>query len=249
MTKLLQVKSGYYRVQNTKGYDELDELNREIVLRELNCSLDEFCEGKDEERLRNINEEDINKIMSVFKSNLAVNALRRELLKDIIENGIVAEGINIRCEYRREDSSSYLRYGDTYISVKATTRYSNLLLIPENEVIDYRIDKIKGLSDYFVLIRIDMDEKSIKKNLCNYFKNQLLKTELENNIFQYINNVTYDIPGYITRDDFLMEVLDEQVILEGEVVGKSEPFIKNNYYVLAADMREFIDLQYELFDF
>lgn len=82
-------------------------------------------------------------------------------------------------------------------------------------------------------------EKSLLKERRLYDDNLMDKSELEHlirRLTEGLQAITYNIPGYITHDDFIGIIEDEFIIKQNDYLGKVK-MDASNYYIQAGDFR------------
>lgn len=140
------------------------------------------------------------------------------------------------------------------IAVKSTKEYGNLLLLETkdwNKWGDYipNIGTGHERYDYFVLIRVKSKLKEIMIDNDWYFSDYVEKMLL----YSKVKNVFWEvnIVGYITRDEFVNEVIDKgMVIKQNDRLGTTPKYTTKmdttNYYVQAGDLHEIDQLVIEV---
>lgn len=125
------------------------------------------------------------------------------------------------------------------ISVKSTKSFGNLLLLETkdwNKDGQYIPNISKGTADYdfFILIRVNpYIEDILKRNHLLY--SQVIDYE---NISRLILSQTwsYDIPGFITKDQLIYAINNNYVIKQGAMLNGRIPMDAENYYIQSGDM-------------
>lgn len=127
------------------------------------------------------------------------------------------------------------------INVKSAAHFSNLLLLEEKDwtrkgyyIPDMQKTKIL-LYDFFVLIRIKPDIKSILK-MNKLFYSKIAEKELLKELI-FTENWCFDIPGFITHFEFVNEVISKHHILpQNALLNGKTPMDASNYYVQTGDL-------------
>jgi len=101
------------------------------------------------------------------------------------------------------------------LNVKSTKHFGNLLLLEFgdwNKDAEYipNIDKHNHIYDYFILIRLRISP----------------------------DDVIYDIPGYITKEDLIFIINNNYILPKNSLLNGSVKMDAENYYVQSGDMRE-----------
>lgn len=143
---------------------------------------------------------------------------------------------------------------DSEIAVKSTKEYGNLLLL---ETKDWNKDGcyIPNIGtehaeyDYFVLVRVKSDLKRIMIEN-NWLKSNFVSKETLDAKTKGIK-WQINIVGFMTKDEFIDEVIDEGMILKqnsklGTVPEKTTVMDAANYYVQAGDLHEIENLSIEV---
>ncbi len=129
------------------------------------------------------------------------------------------------------------------LSVKSTKHYGNLLLLEQRdwgadgEYLPNVNSNKNSLYDFFVLVRIKPDgEKLMKDNKLLYGDDDIKKHYLQDIINK--EKWEYDIPGYITRDDFKQIIKDNFILPQKALLNGKISMDATNYYVQSGDMRD-----------
>lgn len=128
-------------------------------------------------------------------------------------------------------------------SIKSTKFYGNLLLL-ETKDWDQNGCYIPNLNnehtstyDYFVLIRIKPDGEKVMKENKILYANEIKRDTLQNIILN--QNWEYDIPGYITSEDYINVIKRAQILPQGSMLNARTKMDAENYYVQSGDLRDF----------
>lgn len=133
------------------------------------------------------------------------------------------------------------KIGSYRASVKSTKAYGNLMLL---ETKDFNEDGIYlpnkesngGEYDFFIMVRIKPSCEDIMKRERLLYSEKADYNSLKNVIIS--QEWTYDVPGYITRDD-LKEIISEgHIIRKGAILNGRTRIDANNYYVQTGDLRK-----------
>ena len=122
------------------------------------------------------------------------------------------------------------------LSIKSTKSFGNLLLLEEKDWDMYAnyLPNGKGYDFTFLIRMSPYCEDLMKKNYCLY-SNEINEQALEEILFS--EHWTYDIPGYVTRDDLIHIINDGYIIPRGAMLNGRTRMDASNYYVQAGDMR------------
>lgn len=132
------------------------------------------------------------------------------------------------------------------INIKSTKRYGNLLLL---EVMDWDIEGmyIHGCNggcreyDYFVQVRIDPDLEMRMRFRDILYADLIGKDELE--VIILSERWRANIVGFMTRGEFVQEVIGEEMILpRGSVLNGSTRMDAGNYYAQSGDLHDISEL-------
>ena len=128
------------------------------------------------------------------------------------------------------------------VSVKSTKRFGNLVLL---EKADYASDGTyipninkegHGSYDAVILVRMDpLVEEILRQNRLLY--SYEVDKELLSSLI-YSRQWSFDIPGYITREDFVNIINSGFVIPKHATLNGRTVIDANNYYIQVGDMRE-----------
>lgn len=135
------------------------------------------------------------------------------------------------------------------ISVKSTKSFGNLLLL-ETKDWNNKGEYIPNLSngnaiyDFHIFIRIEPFCEDLLKELKALYSNDIDKEKLKSKIIN--NKWEYDIPGYITKNDLIDVISNNNVINKGDMLNGRTKMDADNYYVQSGDMRPILELYDEL---
>ncbi|MFA7021259.1 hypothetical protein [Aliarcobacter sp.] len=139
-----------------------------------------------------------------------------------------------------------LSLGKTTFSIKSTKFYGNLLLL-ETKDWDTNAQYIPNLKkietshyDYIILVRIAEDIESVMKQNGLLYSNEVDKERLFNIINEY--KWGYDIPGYITHNDFVNIIKNEQIIPKRALLNSKTTMDAENYYEETGKLKDFFEL-------
>jgi hypothetical protein len=128
-------------------------------------------------------------------------------------------------------------------SIKSTKHYGNLLLLEQRdwgfngEYLPNISTNKDSLYDFFVLVRIKPDgEKLMRDNRLLYSNDHIEKSRLLNIIDK--ESWEYDVPGYITMDDFKQIISNKLVLPQNALLNGKVPMDAANYYMQSGDMRD-----------
>lgn len=126
------------------------------------------------------------------------------------------------------------------ISIKSTKSFGNLLLLETkdwNESGEYipNIEKGTSVYDIFILVRLKPCCEDILKKMRLLYSNSESKEKLEKEILFLEWN--YDIPGFITQEDFKYAIINRHIIKQGDLLNGKTRIDADNYYVQASDMK------------
>lgn len=129
---------------------------------------------------------------------------------------------------------------DKRASVKSTKSIGNLLMLETkdfgaNGVYLPNVARGGGEYDYYVLVRMNPFCEEIMKKNCLLYAASADYNQLKDIIIN--QKWTYDVPGYITKEDFKNIISDRFIIPEGAILNDRTPIDADNYYVQAGDLR------------
>lgn len=179
---------------------------------------------------------------NTFQGKLAEVVLRNQFIYygfDCSEAdfGVYGEGI--------WDDADLTVNGKT-ISVKSAAFFSNLLLL---ETKDYDNDGnyLPNLQngttasyDYYVLVRIKPDIKSLFRKERLLFSNDIGKDTIDRIIDEQYWH--FDIAGYITHEEFVEVIHNKQIIPQNALLNGKIPMDAENYYIQSGEMHRIIKL-------
>lgn len=131
--------------------------------------------------------------------------------------------------------------GQYRASVKSTKSYGNLLLLEcadfdEQGVYIPNKEKNGGLYDFFILVRVKPSCEDLMK------KNRILYSEEAD--YNKLKDIiiseewTYDVPGYITREDLIWIINKRHIIPRGSMLNGRTRIDADNYYIQTGDLRD-----------
>ena len=127
------------------------------------------------------------------------------------------------------------------INIKSMAHFSNLLLL---ETRDWETDGTytpnKKVYDYFVIVRIKPDLKSIFKKNRILYSNNIGMSEIQT-IFSDIE-FQGDIPGFITNKKLVEVIKGNQILPQGSMLNGKVKMDAENYYVISSDFDDFKNL-------
>lgn len=135
---------------------------------------------------------------------------------------------------------------DSEIAIKSTKEYGNLLLLETKDWTEDgcyipNVGTEHAEYDYFVLIRVKSDLSKIMLLNdwldVNYVSKDILREAIKD------INWRVNIVGFITKDEFIDDVIDEDMILRqdsklGTIPEKTTSMDATNYYVQAGDLHD-----------
>lgn len=134
------------------------------------------------------------------------------------------------------------------INIKSTKSFGNLLLLETkdwNKEGHYipNIGKQSSKYDYFVLVRMNPFCEDIMKKNKMLYSDVTDKGNLKEKILS--EKWEYDIPGWISHNDFKNIINDDYIIKQGDMLNGRTKMDAENYYVQSGDMKK-IDKLVEL---
>lgn len=129
-----------------------------------------------------------------------------------------------------------LSIGEELISIKSTKSFGNLLLLEEHDW-DEQANYIPNGHgyDYTFLIRMNPFCEDVMKRNRFLYSDSINEATLKKIIMA--ESWTFDIPGYVTRED-LVQIINEGFILpRGSMLNGKTPMDASNYYIQSGDMR------------
>ena len=126
------------------------------------------------------------------------------------------------------------------LSVKSAAFFSNLLLLEKH---DYDADGnylpnvdrgVPTAFDYCVLVRISPDVKDFFRCKSVFVSKNVSKDFLADVVSR--EHWTYDIAGWVSREEFISAVLDGNVIPQGALLNGRISMDADNYYIQTGDM-------------
>lgn len=151
--------------------------------------------------------------------------------------GIYGEGI-------WDDSD--LEINGKKINVKSTAFFSNLLLLEtrdwnaKGEYIPNINAGTSSLYDYFILVRIKPDLKSVFRSNSLFNGNTFDKAKLEKIVVA--ESFSCDIAGYIRHIDLVNTITNKDIIPQNSWLNGKVRMDAENYYVQCGDMRPITEL-------
>lgn len=167
--------------------------------------------------------------IDTFQGKLAEFAIYNHLHKD---HSINQPDLDVWGEGKWDDEDFII--DGKRVSVKSAKYFSQLLLL---ETKDWNnqglyipdIHRNGGEYDYFIFVRIKPSCADLIAGLVN-----LDKAEIQ----RVINSQKweYDIPGYVTRNEFIEAIQQGNIIYKYEKLNGKMPMDADNYYIQACDM-------------
>lgn len=186
------------------------------------------------------------KFCNTFQGKLAEVCLRREL----IQAGLSCDEPNFEIYGECIWDDTDLIVNGKALSVKSAASFSNLLLLESN---DYDLDGNyvpnllaggRSVFDYYVLVRLAPDVKSLFKRLRIFYSDSLTREQIEEVISSC--RWEYDVAGWISHDTLRSAISSGFVIPKGALLNGRVTMDADNYYVQAGDMADLGSLEVEL---
>lgn len=187
------------------------------------------------------------------KGELFSNVFQGKLAEEALYHFLIPQGVTIsEIDYRimgkcAWDDSDFV-VNNKYINVKSVAFFSNLLLLEEKDwntqgqYIPNLENNKKSSYDFFVLLRLKPDVKALLKKERLLFVDDVKKEEL----YDLVNRQMwrYDIPGFITRLDFINKVIAQNHILpQNALLNGKIKMDASNYYVQCGELRKLDELR------
>ncbi|MCT7565013.1 hypothetical protein N5T96_01545 [Aliarcobacter butzleri] len=245
----MKTANNEYIVTNKKAYEQIRSFKENTVKKVFNFAY-EMSYGQGEHRVHR-NGGDFKRkngeiFINTFQGKLAELAIYNEFfnLNKEVFNSLSEPDFNIYGLGKWDDID--LSLGTTTFSIKSTKFYGNLLLL-ETKDWDDNAEYIPNIKigetshyDYIILVRVAEDGESIMKNNGLLYSNEVDKERL----FSIINEYEwgYDIPGYITHDDFRNIIKNKQIIPKGALLNAKTTMDAENYYEETGKLKDFFEL-------
>lgn len=129
------------------------------------------------------------------------------------------------------------KINDKIISVKSTKHFGNLLLLETKDWTvngEYKPNENEPI-DYTFLVRVKDEVVSMLKSKRMYYCDYIDKDELWNMIKGL--DFSFDIPGYITKEDLIYLINNKFIIKQGEMLNGSTRMDAENYYCQVGNLR------------
>lgn len=237
-----------YRVNNGIRFEPLDVFDQKIVEKVFNFAYGMSFGHKGvhrDHRTGGIIRRKKGEIFAdAFQGKIAEFALWN-LLND---NGIQLEAPDTKMHGEGVWDSYDFIYGDIKIAVKSTKSFGQLILLEQKDWNEEGLYTPNSNTqneryDYFVLIRLRpyasnilMDNRLLYSNTCNH--EQLRELIME-------QKFSYDIPGYMTRNDLIQLIRENYFIPQGAYlnrIGKNNRMDADNYYLQAGNLHHIDNL-------
>ena len=123
------------------------------------------------------------------------------------------------------------------VSIKSTKHYGNLLLLEEKDW-DENGQYIPNQTTYdqIVLVRIKPDIEQLLKKAGYLYSDAISKKQTADLLASV--SYSFDIPGYINRQDLIYLINNHFIIHKGEMLNGTTKMDATNYYCRCADMRK-----------
>lgn len=183
---------------------------------------------------------------NALQGKLAEFAVYNELLK--LNNNLNIDGPDTQVFGEGVWDTCDLVVEGRHLSIKSTKYYSQLLLLETNDWDENGLympnNDGNNRYDYFMLVRFREEVESIMKKNRVLFCDEIGNEKYDQLIRDIINaNWIYDIPGFITYNEFVTEVIrNRQIIPQGALLGERTKMDAENYYVQAGDLHNLIEI-------
>lgn len=170
---------------------------------------------------------------NTFQGKLAEYALFCVLT----DNGINVSEPDLSVFGLGEWDSVDLTIGNESVSIKSTKSFGNLLLLEEHDWDEQANYLPNGHGyDYTFLIRMNPFCEDVMKRNRFLYSDSINEATLKEIIMS--ESWTFDIPGYVTRED-LIQIINEGFILpRGSMLNGKTRMDASNYYIQSGDMRD-----------
>ena len=189
--------------------------------------------------------------INTFQGKLAELAVIFAIKQNVPDAKKFLSDLDLNVEGKNIWDDCDIALNNKFISIKSTKHFGNLFLLETkdwNEEGEYNPNKNDAnkisIFDYFVLVRIKPSGENVLKKQKMLDKDDIDKEELR----AVISSEKWycDIPGYLTRQDVVKIIHDEQIIPKGAKLNCSIEMDADNYYAESGELRKIDDLFGEL---
>lgn len=133
------------------------------------------------------------------------------------------------------------------INIKSMAFFSNLLLLETKDWDDSGLYiPNKTHYDYFIIVRIKPDIKSVFRSKRLLYTDDILFEDLKELILS--QGFEADIPGYIDNNKLIEIIKIKQILPKGSILNKSTEMDADNYYLISDDFDNIFKLKNLLID-
>ncbi len=166
-------------------------------------------------------------------------------------NKVKCTEVDFRIMGEREWDDSDFTVNKKQINVKSAAYFSNLLLLEQKDwdrnglYIPNLESRRTSSYDFFLLIRIKPDIKKILKQHQLFYSDRVDHKLLQGVIIR--EKWSYDFPGFITKQEFVKQVIEEAHILpQNSLLNGNVKMDASNYYVQTGDMHPIDEIIHQL---
>lgn len=234
--KYLNKKANCYYINNPVRFSPIGTISNEIVEKVFDFSY-RMTFGKEGEHRNHRSGGTYKRQNGEIFANTFQGKLAEYALFDVLKrNGIpVAKPDSGVFELGRWDLFD-LTTGRETISIKSTKSFGNLLLLEEKDYDEKAtyLPNLKGYDFTFLIRMKPFCEDLMKKNRFLY-SSVIDRESLRQVVLS--ERWSYDIPGYVTRNDLIRIINDKYILPRGSMLNGKTRMDASNYYVQSGNMR------------
>lgn len=169
---------------------------------------------------------------NTFQGKLAEYALFWVLT----DNGIIVSEPDLGVFGLGEWDSVDLTIDNESVSIKSTKSFGNLLLLEEHDWDEQANYLPNGHGyDYTFLIRMNPFCEDVMRRNRFLYSDSINEATLKQIIMA--ESWTFDIPGYVTREDLIQIINEDYILPRGSMLNGRTRMDASNYYIQSGDMR------------
>jgi hypothetical protein len=157
------------------------------------------------------------------------------------KNGLhITDNVDLNVYGKGVWDTSDLIYKSKKINIKSCSYFSNLLLLEKNDW-NSKGHYIPNLSssfyeyDYFILVRIKDDIKSMFKEIDKLKSKELIIDSIRKIV--YNSKFYYDIPGYFTTKTLIHIINNKYLLPKNSLLNGRIKMDASNYYIQSGDLK------------
>ncbi|PGS54241.1 hypothetical protein [Bacillus sp. AFS041924] len=237
-----------YRFTNRKEFVPIATFSHEVIEEVFNFAYDMSFGRQGHHRNHRTGGNNRRRNGEIFADTFQGKLAEFALWSVLNDNGVLVPRPDLEMYEEGVWDSSDFEYLDRKIAVKSTKSFGQLLLLEaedwnEEGLYIPNLNTNNELYHYFVLIRLEPYTADILRQNRLYFNDICNRDALRELIME--QEFTYDIPGYMTRNDLVQLIENNYFIPQGAFLNRIGPnniMDADNYYIQAGNLHNIQEL-------